>query len=127
MSKIVLLIDDDVNVQQLVKYSLKQESFKVSISSTGKGGLRKAQSRRPDVIILDIMMPDMSGFDICRTLKEKPDTRNIPIIMLSAKTQEKDKEKAFDLGANHYVTKPFDPIKLAEIAKQAVANRPKRV
>lgn len=127
MSKTVLLIDDDINVQNLVKYSLEQESFKVCISSNGKDGLREAQSACPNVIILDIMVPDMSGFDVCRELKGNPEFESIPIIMLSARAQMKDKEKAFELGADHFITKPFDPLKLVEIAKQAVANCPKRI
>lgn len=105
----VLVIDDDPGLLTLIKVGLAQEGFQVLTAAGGKEGLRMAYDHRPDMILLDIMMPEMDGFDVCQRLRNVCDT---PIVMLTAKTDRQDIIKGLTLGADDYITKPFD---LAEL------------
>jgi two-component system alkaline phosphatase synthesis response regulator PhoP len=109
--KRLLVLDDEPHIANLVKMSLKHK-FDVEDAYSGEEAYEKIKVWRPDVILLDIMMPGVDGFTVCKTLKENPETEDIPIIILSARTQMMDKFKAIDLGADDYVTKPFDPLEL---------------
>ncbi len=104
-----LLVEDDHDICELVRIVLRSESFEVDIVHDGKSGLHKAMEFHYDVIILDLMLPELSGWEICKKLRENPDTRSIPIIMLTAKGEEKDKVHGLELGADDYVAKPFSP------------------
>ena len=110
----MLLVDDDPNVQVIIKTALESEGFKVRISSDAITGIREALRNPPDIILLDIMMPDTDGFEACKSLKIKGLTRKIPIVMLTARAGKTDQLKAARLGAVDYITKPFDPLKLGE-------------
>jgi two-component system, OmpR family, phosphate regulon response regulator PhoB len=108
----VLIVDDDADIQRLVSYNLTQAGFRVSTAATGLAALETVQKHPPDLIILDIMLPDLDGLEVCRTLRHREDSRRIPIIMLTARTEEVDRVVGFELGADDYVMKPFSPREL---------------
>ncbi len=108
----ILVIEDEKDILDLVGYHLKQSGFKVLTAADGGSGLEQAIKGRPDLIILDLMLPVMDGKDICRALKSNPSTQLIPILMLTAKAEEVDRVIGFELGADDYVTKPFSPREL---------------
>jgi DNA-binding response OmpR family regulator len=108
----ILIIEDDRDIVDLLEYNLKEEGFIVYRASDGKEGLTLSRREQPDLIILDIMMPVLDGFEVCRALKGDPVTSAIPIIILSARSQETDKVVGLELGADDYVTKPFSPREL---------------
>ncbi len=121
----VLVIEDEKNIAELVKYNLEQEKFSVIWASTGDAGLEQARKNKPDLIILDLMLPGISGLEICKILKQKDSTSSTPIIMLTAKTQEADRVIGLELGADDYVSKPFSPRELVARVK-AVLRRGSR-
>src|SRR5215813_2325655 len=108
----VLIVDDDPDIQRLVSYNLSQAGFQVLSASTGRSALDSVQKQPPDLIILDIMMPDVDGMEVCRTLRQRENSRRIPIIMLTARSEEIDRVVGFELGADDYVMKPFSPREL---------------
>ncbi len=108
----ILIVDDEPDVVELVEYNLKNAGFDVIKSADGNEALKKIQNENPDLILLDIMLPNIDGFEICKILKRNPDTSAIPIIMLTAKAAEVDKIVGFELGADDYITKPFSPREL---------------
>lgn len=105
--KRILLIEDDADMVEAVKLRLEANNYEVLISRDGPEGLKKARSENPDLIILDIMLPKMDGFNVCRMLKFDEKYKNIIIIILSAKVQKSDIERGKEVGADAYVTKPF--------------------
>jgi two-component system phosphate regulon response regulator PhoB len=108
----VLIVDDDPDIQRLVSYNLSQAGFQVTTASSGRTALDTVQKHPPDLIILDIMMPDIDGMEVCRTLRQRENSRRIPIIMLTARADEIDRVVGFELGADDYVMKPFSPREL---------------
>src|SRR5215470_6713291 len=108
----VLIVDDDPDIQRLVTYNLSQAGFQVTTASSGRTALETVQEHPPDLIILDIMMPDIDGMEVCRTLRQRESSRRIPIIMLTARGEEIDRVVGFELGADDYVMKPFSPREL---------------
>jgi two-component system, OmpR family, phosphate regulon response regulator PhoB len=108
----VLIVDDDLDIQRLVSYNLSQAGFRVSTAATGLAALNSIEKQAPDLVILDIMLPDLDGLEVCKTLRRRAATRRIPIIMLTARTQEVDRVVGFELGADDYVMKPFSPREL---------------
>lgn len=108
----VLIVDDDPDIQRLVSYNLSQAGFHVATASSGRTALETVQKHPPDLIILDIMMPDIDGMEVCRTLRQRESSRRIPIIMLTARGDEIDRVVGFELGADDYVMKPFSPREL---------------
>jgi DNA-binding response OmpR family regulator len=110
----ILLIEDDPDIQKMVQLSLKyQGGHQVSVASGGKEGLGKASAEKPDLILLDVMMPEMDGYETCKRLKADPETAAIPVIFLSARAQHSEIQKGKDLGAIGYLVKPFDPMSLS--------------
>jgi DNA-binding response OmpR family regulator len=109
MPKAVLIIEDDPDIAENLRYNLEREGLKAHISLTGEKGLAAALDGRepPALIILDLMLPGMSGTELCRRLRREPQTRRTPIIMLTARTSETDRVAGLDLGADDYITKPF--------------------
>jgi two-component system alkaline phosphatase synthesis response regulator PhoP len=103
----ILVIDDELNIVELLKYNLVASGYKVIYSLNGKEGLNLAVENKPDLILLDIMLPEMDGFDVCKEMKKNKEIENIPIIMLTAKGDEFDKILGLELGADDYITKPF--------------------
>jgi len=104
----VLIIDDEVDILNLLALHLRLKNYKVYQASNGKDGIELAISEKPDIIILDVMMPDMGGFEVCKKLKESIETANIPIIFLTAKSTINDKVTGLGCGADDYIVKPFD-------------------
>ncbi len=110
--KSILIIEDEKDIVDLIEYHLKQSGFSVISALDGPTGLERAKKKRPNLIILDLMLPGLGGKDICRALKSNPPTQSIPILMLTAKAEETDRLIGFELGADDYVTKPFSPKEL---------------
>lgn len=104
----VLVIDDSIDVHRLLSARLRGEPIELSMAVSGEEGLRRAEETRPAVVLLDLDMPGMDGFEVLRELKDRPATRDTPVIVLSGLNSSQDKVTAFDLGAQDYVTKPFD-------------------
>jgi DNA-binding response OmpR family regulator len=109
MAEKILIIEDDPATSRLVDYSLRHEGYQVSTASNGLDGIRKALSEAPDLIILDVMLPGMDGFEICHRLRSEPATAKLPVLMFSAKAQEMDKNTGLLVGADDYLTKPTTP------------------
>jgi two-component system phosphate regulon response regulator PhoB len=118
----VLVVDDEPDVRMLLRTNLRAAGFDVLEASNGSEGLSIAKHEMPTVIILDLMMPEMSGIEVCRALRKHPPTSRIPILMLTAKTAEEDKVAGFEVGADDYVTKPFSPREVV-LRVRAVARR----
>jgi two-component system phosphate regulon response regulator PhoB len=108
----ILIIEDEKDIVDLLAYHLNQAGFSVSTTLDGPSGLEKARKERPGLVILDLMLPGMDGKDVCRALKSNPLTQSIPVLMLTAKSEEMDRVIGFELGADDYVTKPFSPREL---------------
>ena len=107
MSSHVLVIEDEPDIRKTIDYNLSKESFKVTQASSVEEGEKALAANKIDVIILDLMLPDGSGLTLCRDIKSEPSTKHIPVIILTAKTEEVDRVVGFELGADDYVTKPF--------------------
>src|SRR5439155_11466465 len=105
----VLIVDDDPDIQRLVSYNLSQAGFEVTAAESGRKALESVQKHPPDLIILDLMLPDVDGVEVCRTLRQRENSRRIPIVMLTARSDEIDRVIGFELGADDYVMKPFSP------------------
>src|ERR1043166_8628976 len=103
----VLMIDDQRDLQELVRYNFGKEHFDVITASDGQSGLEIAQKHKPDLILLDLMMPGISGLEVCKQLRSDPRTAKVPILMLTAKASETDKIVGLEMGADDYITKPF--------------------
>lgn len=108
----VLVVDDDTNVINIVRDSLPSNAYEILEAANGKEALGMVFAESPHIMVLDIMMPDMDGYRVCEELKEHDSTKDMPIIILSAKTSVEDKLKAMDLGIDDYMVKPFDPREL---------------
>jgi two-component system alkaline phosphatase synthesis response regulator PhoP len=124
----ILLIEDEKNIVELVKYNLEREGFRVLTAIKGNAGLAMALKEKPALVILDLMLPELGGLDICKTLKHNDKTCNIPVIMLTAKSTETDKVVGLELGADDYMTKPFSPRELVARIKalfRRVHEKPK--
>jgi DNA-binding response OmpR family regulator len=111
----ILVVDDDHVIQQLLKVNLELEGYVVEVAKDGEDALHQVATFRPDLILLDIMMPRLDGWEVCRRLKEDPLTAGVPIVLLSARAQDTDVERGDELGVAAYVTKPFDPIQLLDL------------
>ena len=105
--KKILLIEDDADLFSLLKYNLEKEGFTLTGQQTGKGALELCRQVRPDLILLDIMLPDSDGLDICKGIRRDPDLAAVPVIFLTARASETDRIVGLELGANDYVVKPF--------------------
>lgn len=121
-SKRVLVVDDEPDIVELVSYNLKKEGFQVSSASDGEEALVKIRKGRLDFLILDLMLPGLQGMELCRILRNDPKTRNLPIVMLTAKGEEVDRILGLEIGADDYITKPFSPRELVARVK-AVLRR----
>jgi len=108
----VLLVEDEGDVAELIRYNLTKEGYDVVLTSNGNDALRLAREHRPDVLLLDIMVPQLNGWEVCRRLKKDPELAAIPVIMVSGRVEEGDKVLGFEVGADDYVTKPFSPREL---------------
>lgn len=112
MKEKILIVEDEKDIVKMLDYNLKKEGFKIQSADDGEEALDLAHRELPDLVILDLMLPGMNGLEVCKELKKEPKTAHIPIIMLTAKSQESDKIVGLELGADDYVTKPFSPREL---------------
>lgn len=112
MAKKILIIEDDPATSRLVDYSLRHEGYQVITAFNGLEGIKKAENEVPDLVILDVMLPGLDGFEICHRLKAEPATARLPILMFSAKAQEIDKKTGLKVGADDYLPKPAAPAEI---------------
>jgi two-component system, OmpR family, alkaline phosphatase synthesis response regulator PhoP len=129
MQKIkILLVEDEQDIADMIKMNAEVSDFKVVVENDGLNGYMAAEREKPDIIVLDIMLPGMNGLDVCRKIKNNPELMNIPIIMISAKSEELDVVLGLELGADDYVTKPFSPKILLSRIKAVLRrqNEPKK-
>ena len=112
MATKILVVDDDLDAVRLVGLMLERRGYAIIAAQSGAQALIKAQTENPDLIILDVMMPDMDGYEVCRRLRANPSTADTPIMMFTAKTQKNDKITGFQAGADDYLTKPIHPEEL---------------
>jgi two-component system phosphate regulon response regulator PhoB len=108
----VLIVDDDPDIVRLVSYNLSHAGYEVQTATTGRKALELIQQHPPDLIVLDLMLPDVDGMEVCRSLRQQAPSRRIPIVMLTARGEEIDRVVGFELGADDYVAKPFSPREL---------------
>ena len=108
----ILIVDDETDLASLVEFNLQQAGLETSVAANGQQALALAKQKVPDVVLLDLMLPDISGKEVCRRLRADAATKNVPIVMLTARGEEADRIEGFEVGADDYVTKPFSPREL---------------
>ena len=113
MRQTILVVDDEPDIVEIIQYNLEKSGFDVIVAADGSAALEKARDEAPDLIVLDLMLPGLEGTDVCRILKQDERTRFIPILMLTAKSEEIDRIIGLELGADDYVVKPFSPREIA--------------
>lgn len=118
MSKTILAVDDERHIVRLVQVNLERQGYRVLVAYDGREALEKIAQERPDLVVSDVMMPYMDGFELLRTLKRNPSTRDIPIILLTAKAMDADVAAGWQSGADCYLTKPFNPAELTAFVKR---------
>jgi CheY-like chemotaxis protein len=116
--KKILVVDDEPNVIRTLTFVLKKEGYDVSSAGNGEEAITRVHESKPNLMFLDIMMPKKNGYEVCQELKNDSELNDIYVVMLSAKGQEADKEKAITLGADEFITKPFSPVGIVEKVKQ---------
>lgn len=107
MVRRILIVDDEPNIVTLLEFLMRGSDYEVRVARNGEEALRRAESFRPDLVLLDVMMPQRSGFEVCQKIRENPALRDVKIVMLTAKGRDLEKDRGLNLGANAYVTKPF--------------------
>ena len=123
MGKKILVIEDDPATSRLIDYSLRHHGYEVVTANNGHEGVKKAQSESPDLVILDVMLPGVDGYEICRRLRSNPETAALPIIIFSAKAQESDREAGLECGADDYLTKPAAPAEIVARVYKLLAKK----
>ncbi|MBB16104.1 DNA-binding response regulator [Candidatus Poribacteria bacterium] len=127
----VLIVEDDPDIVDILSYNLKQADLKVTSVPDGSSALAEVKRRLPDLILLDLMLPKVDGLEVCRLLKGEPETKNVPIIMITAKGEEVDRIVGLELGADDYIIKPFSPrevvLRVRSVLKRSVANSQKEI
>ena len=122
MPKKILIVDDEVHIKMLLEQTLEEleDEFEVELftASDGEEGLEFIRNERPDLVFLDIMMPKMNGYEVCRIVMEDDSLKDVKIILLTAKGQEVDRKQGLELGARMYMTKPFDPDEILKVSKE---------
>jgi DNA-binding response OmpR family regulator len=119
----ILIVDDDPVIVRLLQINFRLDGYEVDTASRGEEALERVRVHRPDVVVLDVMMPGIDGWEVCRRLKETPGAKHLPVIFLSARAQDEDRQRGYALGVDEYVTKPFDPAHLVEIVRRSLAKR----
>jgi DNA-binding response OmpR family regulator len=118
----VLVIDDEAPIRLLCRVNLEAEGMQVAEAADGPSGLEKARTKRPDVILLDVMMPGLDGWRVAEQLVDDPATQGIPIVFLTARAEFRDRAKGLDIGGVDYITKPFNPLELAPLVRDLLAR-----
>lgn len=114
----VLVCDDERHIVRLIQVHMEKAGYTVVTAYDGKDGLEKIRAEKPDLVVLDVMMPYMDGFEVLKTLRREPEYENLPVIMLTAKAQDKDVFEGYHYGADMYLTKPFNPMELVTFVKR---------
>jgi DNA-binding response OmpR family regulator len=120
--KKILIADDNENIREALTYLLEDEGYKLLLAKDGADALRKVRELRPDILFLDIMMPEVNGYDVCRAIKSDPELRGIYVIMLTAKGQVAEQERGKEVGADEYIVKPFSPMEILAKVKNILRN-----
>jgi two-component system alkaline phosphatase synthesis response regulator PhoP len=118
----ILVVDDEVNITQILEFSIGAEGYEVVTAANGEEAIDKARREQPDLIILDVMMPKIDGYEACRILKANPLTKSIPVVLLTAKGRDIDKRLGYEVGATDYIIKPFSPSKLIDRIHQLLVG-----
>jgi two-component system alkaline phosphatase synthesis response regulator PhoP/two-component system response regulator VicR len=118
----VLVCDDERHIVRLIQVNLERQGFQVVTAFDGKEGLEKIRSEKPNLVVLDVMMPYMDGFEVLKALRREKDTEALPVIMLTAKAQDKDVFEGYHYGADMYLTKPFNPMELVSFVKRIASG-----
>jgi CheY-like chemotaxis protein len=113
----VLLVDDDPLILEILRTILDLEEFEVTTATDGRKALDAVDATRPDVVVCDVMMPELDGFEVCRTLKSEPATSDLPVILLTARDRPEDRQAGEDAGCDAYLTKPFSPLQLIDVIR----------
>jgi len=121
----ILVVDDDAPIRLLCRVNLEAEGMEVVEAEDGEDGLEKARSTHPDVVLLDVMLPQLDGWRVAEALLEDPDTGKIPIVFLTARAELRDQARGLEIGGVDYITKPFNPLELAEVIRELL-NRVER-
>src|SRR5580692_417379 len=121
----ILVVDDEEDLAELVRYNLSKEGYQVTCVGSGELALSEARAQTPDLIVLDLLLPKVDGLDVCKQLKSDPKTQHIPIVMLTAKSEEADMVTGLECGADDYVTKPFSPRVLLARIRSVLRRRAK--
>ena len=122
MGKRVLLIEDEPNIVEAIRFILSRDGWNVATHSDGRTAIEAVQRRLPDVVILDVMLPNRSGYDILHDLRADPETRGLPVLMLTARGQKKDRDLAERLGASIFMTKPFSNAEMLDAVRDLIAS-----
>ena len=120
----ILVVEDEASALRLIEFALQQERYEVIVATNGLTGLKKAQTENPDLIILDLMLPGLDGFEICSRLRKDPETEKVPILILSAKTHESDVATARAVGADAYLPKSGDPSEIVAQVQALISQKP---
>jgi two-component system alkaline phosphatase synthesis response regulator PhoP len=119
----ILVVDDEEDLLELIRYNLSKEGYRVTCAASGEQAVREARANPPDLILLDLLLPSVDGLEVCKLLKNDARTKHVPIIMLTAKSEEADIVTGLELGADDYITKPFSPRVLVARIKAVVRSR----
>lgn len=122
MPKKILAVDDERHIVRLVQVNLERAGYHVVTAFDGKEALEKVEAENPDLVVLDVMMPYMDGFEVLQTLRKNPNTRDLPVIMLTAKAQDADVFRGWQSGVDCYLTKPFNPMELIAFVKRIFSS-----
>lgn len=123
----ILVVEDEEDIQELIRYNLTKEGYTVELAESGEDALKAISASLPHLVLLDLMLPAMNGLEVCKTLKNNPKTMNVPIIMLTARSEESDIVVGLELGADDYVTKPFSPKVLVARVRACLRRKVKEV
>lgn len=118
----ILVCDDERSIVRLIQVNLERQGWEVVTAYDGKEGLEKIMAEQPDICVLDVMMPYMDGFEVLKNLRREPSTQKLPVVMLTAKAQDKDVFEGYHYGADVYLTKPFNPMELVTFIKRIIAG-----
>lgn len=118
----ILAVDDEPNIVRLIEVNLVRQGYQVETANNGAQALEKIRANRPDLLVSDVMMPEMDGFELLKNVRMDPSLADLPVIMLTAKTQDKDVMEGYSKGADMYLTKPFNPAELLNFVKRILAS-----
>ena len=123
MTRTVLLVDDEPNIILSLEFLIEQAGYEARVARDGEAALAAIEDRKPDLVLLDVMLPKRDGFDVCQTIRANPDWNDVRIVMLTAKGRDSEREKGLALGADAYITKPFSTREVLDRVKQYLPNQ----